>query len=744
MKVQFISLFLCATVSFSVMAQKTVSTDDRIAQGQSKIKESSRESSDNKSQLGALITRKVPFTREMVLGNILKGALDNMHLVKKKINDDLSEDSFKLYVERIDFGKQFLLQSDIDELEKSDEEFDDQLSRGDLKVVEKTAAIFKKRIATIQKYVENRLKKSFDFNKNDSFETDAKKRKFAKSEKVLNKRWDKMLKLDVLTTYLDLKDEKSGVNEKKITNKKKIKKAKKKKDELKNLSDKQLRVKAREKVSKRFNKVFKRLADEKKSDIADKFYNAIARVYDPHTHYFAPEEKEEFDIDMSGKLEGIGALLREEGSFIKVERIIPGSASWKGKELKAEDVILAVGQGDEEAVDIVEMSLRDAVKLIRGKKGTTVKLTVKRPDGTKLVIGIVRDEVVIEESYVKGSMIEHKDLGLKIGYIHVPKFYRDFADPKGRNCSTDVKNELVKLKKQNVQGVILDLRNNGGGALRDATLMSGLFIKKGPIVQVKAHTGATEVLTDVDPKIEFKKPLIVLVNRFSASASEIVAAALQDYGRAVIVGTSKQTHGKGTVQAVVDLDGYVHSPAKIYSPIGALKITIQMFYRITGGSTQFKGVTPDITLPDQFEYIESGERTLDFAIPYAKVQEVDFKPWTSAKYKLNNLIGKSEKRVSKSKKFQKIRDSIKWYKDRKDQSERTLNLTKMKKFRTESKEKAELFKNEEKIETLKVTVLRKVRDEVDKENADEFKKTINTDPVIEEVMYIFQDMIKKS
>ena len=701
---------------------------------------SSEKSKDKKKSSLSLISSRLPYSKEQVLGNILKGALENMHFVKKRINDDLSEDAFKLFIERIDYGKQFLLKGDIDELDKYEEEMDDQLKNGELVLMNKAQDILNKRIKMLEKYVEDLLKKPTNFKAKDIFETDAKKRKFAKSEKELKERWRKMLKMDVIGQFVDMKDEQEGKHQTDEMKKKAAKKKKKK--SKKKMSDKELEVKAREKVAKRYKKIFKRLTENRKNDNLDKFYNSLAKVYDPHTQYLIPEEKEDFDIDMSGKLEGIGALLREENSYIKVERIIPGSASWRGKELKAEDIILAVGQDDDEPVDIVDMNLRDAVKLIRGKKGTTVKLTVKRPDGSTKIIPIVRDEVVIEESYVKSSVLEHKKLKGKIGYIHVPKFYRDFNDSNGRNCSDDVKKELEKLKKKKVKGVILDLRNNGGGALEDARLMSGLFIKSGPIVQVKASTGAKDVLADDDGKVIYKDPVVVLVNRFSASASEIVAAALQDYGRAIVVGTGEQTHGKGTVQAVVGLDTYVSPMAKAYAPFGALKITIQMFYRITGGSTQFKGVEPDIKLPDEYGYMDSGERSLDFAIPYGQIEKVPFKPWKEFSYNLKKLRANSEVRVRKSKEFKKIKDSVEWYKKRKDKSKRNITLKDIIKYKDEAFKKSEEFKIKELNKDLKVSANQKVRDDVDKENVKEFVEKLQKDPVIDEVMYIFRDILK--
>lgn len=705
------------------------------------LSKNSSNKDDSKRVRGSLINQNSSYTKEMVLGNILKGALENMHLTKKKVNDDLSEKAFKLLVERFDYGKQFLLSRDVDRLKVFLPKLDNQMMSGNLKAAKDANKIVKERIAEIKKHVEDVLKKPFNFTQKGIIETDPKKRKYAMTTKELKQRWVNILKYDTMGRFQDLKDEQNGVNQ----DDKKKKKAKKVvKKVTKKLSDVELEKKAREKVLKSYERIFKRIGQENVSDIHDKFYNSLVRVYDPHTHYLVPDEKEDFDIDMSGKLEGIGALLREENSHIKVERIIPGSASWKQKELKAEDVILKVGQEDQEPVEIVDMPLRDAVKLIRGKKGTEVRLTVKKPEGQIKVIPIIRDEVVIEESYAKSVILEHKKLNVKIGYIHVPKFYRDFSDQNGRNCSNDVRKELKKLKKKKVAGVVLDLRNNGGGALKDARIMSGLFIKKGPIVQVKAYNNEVEVLADDDEKVVFKKPLIVLINRFSASASEIVAAAMQDYGRAIIVG-GENSHGKGTVQAVIDLDGYVSPMARVYSPLGALKITIQMFYRINGSSTQYKGVTPDIILPDPWGYLESGEKHLDYSIPWNKVPAAKYTKWDKYKYDIDGLKEKSQKRVVKDLRFKNIVDSVAWYKKRKEKTERSLVLKDYLAERELIKKEAEKFKNEVESKDIQVIATNKkhLKDEVAKEKFEEFSKSLKTDPYIEETLNIFHDVLKQ-
>jgi carboxyl-terminal processing protease len=290
--------------------------------------------------------------------------------------------------------------------------------------------------------------------------------------------------------------------------------------------------------------------------------------------------------------------------------------------------------------------------------------------------------------------------------------------------------------------VILNLRNNGGGALEDARIMSGLFIKKGPIVQVKSHRGKTDKLEDDDPKISYKGPLIVMTNRFSASASEIVAAALQDYKRAVIVGTP-HTHGKGTVQAVLDLDGQLGPRGREYSPLGALKLTIQMFYRITGGSTQFKGVTPDITLPDQFGYMESGERSMDYAIPYSSVSKLKYDKWTKNGYNTKSLQAASKKRVAKNEKFKKIEDSVKYFKKRREETTQIVSLKKVLSEREDYRKMSKKFENDEVIKDLEISLMQKPKDDVQKESFEEFKETLRKDPYIEEAMFIMKDMLSK-
>lgn len=692
---------------------------------------------------GAVTTRPPGHTREMVLGNILKGALENMHLANKSVDDKLSREAFKLYLERVDYGKQFLTEADVKVLRQYENKMDDALTSGQLTILDTTQELMNKRLPQIEKWLTEILAKPFDYQKKELLETDPEKRKFSKDEKELKAMWARMLKYDAMGRLADLKEERDQDPAKKAEEAKKANGKKKKRsssdgEDLKKMDDTALEVKARAKTAESWKKIITRIKDERRNDKLDKFYNALSRVYDPHTNYLIPDDKEEFDMEMSGKLEGIGAILREEGSYIKVERIVPGSASWKTKEIDSEDTILKVAQGSDEPVDVVDMPLRDAVKLIRGKKGSEVRLTVKKSNGMIKTVSIIRDVVEMEDGYVKGTMLELE--GTKVGYINVPKFYRDFNDRTGRNCTDDVRKELVKLKKLGAQGLILDLRNNGGGALEDARMISGLFIEKGPIVQVKASTGSVEVLADMDPTIEFDKPMVVLLNRFSASASEIVAAALQDYNRAMVVG-GEFSHGKGTVQLVVDLDNYVAPMAKAYSPLGALKITIQKFFRINGSSTQYKGVTSDIVLPDPYAHMETGEQFLKHSIPWGQVPSVPHKKWSNS-YDRKKVLSASAGRVKTNPRFKKIQDTVAWYDKNRKLTNKSTSMSEFLKERAEVKARADELEKEEESKNLTVKALEDNKDKVFQEKFDEFAKTLKVDPVVEESVFILKDMLK--
>ena len=578
-------------------------------------------------------SQEIDRKRNRLIGYILSKQLPPLHFSDKELDNELSQAAFTLYIKQLDFQKRFLLKEDVKQLEAFAPYIDNNLAGGHISLPDTGYDILSEKINIVQDIVTKLLVDetvkiengevvvgSFNVSQKDMYETDPEKMDFVENIDGLRDRWRKILKMQLISQYFDLKEEQNKEQQKENGAEKTQKIAS---DDVKVWQE------SLAKMRKRNSSFFQRIHQETLQDHYDRYFNCIARAFGPHTNYIPPASKEQFDINMRGSLEGIGALLREDDGFIKVVRIIPGSASARQGRLKAEDVIYEVAQEGEEPVDITDMRLRDAVRLIRGPKGEAVILTVKKSDGSKETIRIIRDVVQIEETFVKSTVIQSDD-GRKTGYIFIPSFYRDFEGNrnggKGRNSTDDTRAELEKLKAEGVDGLILDLRDDGGGALVDAVDITGLFIESGPVVQVKNSFGDSRILSDTNTNVEFDGPLVVLVNQFSASASEIVAAALQDYKRAVIVG-SKHTHGKGTVQTIIDLNENIPLlQLKKYDDLGALKVMIQKFYRVNGGSTQYKGVEPDIVLPNLSEHIKSGERYLDYSLPWDSIEPIEYTP----------------------------------------------------------------------------------------------------------------------
>ena len=688
--------------------------------------------------------------RERLIGNILKNALETYHYRGLKISDEVSQKAFVQYLKRVDGSKQFLSKADVKELEVYQFAMDDEMLSGDYALIGKTLDILKKRIALAESLRKESFQKQFDFNGNEKIEVDPEKREWVKDEAALKENWKLTFKQATLNKYLSLIDEQS---DKPSKAKKNINKTNKKLPPVKKLTDAEMRAKAHESVSKRFQKIFERLAKEDRDDQLDSFYNAVTAVFDPHTTYLPAKKKEDFDIDITGKLEGIGAVLQEDGSYIKVVQIVPGGPAWRQKELETDDTILAVAQGGGESIDLTDMKVDDAVRYIRGKKGTEVRLTVKKVDGTRKIISLVRDEIEVAASFAKSSVLQYKDTDAKIGYIQLPKFYRDFETSQ-INCTDDVRKELERLKKANVNAVVLDLRNNGGGALEDARLMSGLFLGKGPIVQVKDHTQKVEVLENEDPTVVYDGPLIVLINRFSASASEILAGAMQDYGRAIIIG-GDFSHGKGTVQAVLNLN---QGPLlSMFGPtMGALKVTIQKFYRVTGASTQYKGVTSDIVLPDIFSYVDSREKDLEYSLPWDQIQARPFNKWNKFSYNLPSLKEKSSQRIKNNNRFMKITKNVEYLAKKKKETLVSLNLKQVQTEDAQNKKMAEELKVDEEDKNLLVTNFEdslKAHDNIRpgdtkkwakdfEQRKEEWIKLLRQDVVLQEAIMVANDIVK--
>lgn len=611
--------------------------------------------------------------KEAALMRALLQGLDRLHFQPKSIDDSFSKEVYALYLKDIDNSKRLFTQDDINQLKQYEMQLDDQANAGTFEFFNLSLQLFDKALPKTQSWYQEILAKPLDFSKNELLETEGDKLQWAKDDVELRNRWEKWLKFEVLSRIVEeeQKQEKADF-----------------KGEKKTFA--QLEEDMRKKTLDTYEKRQKQILKMDRTRRMEVYLNAITNVFDPHTGYFSPREKENFDIQMSGKLEGIGARLQSDGEKTTVTEIVPGGPAWKEGTLQPKDVIVKVAQGatDAESVDVMGWEIDDVVSKIRGPKGSKVTLSVRKADGMEKTITITRDVVIMEEGFAKSLMLNSGDPQDKVGYIYLPKFYADFTPQGVTSCAADVAKEVEKLKKEGAKGIILDLRNNGGGSLRDVVQMSGLFIENGPIVQVKSRTKTPEIMSDNDPRVQWGGPLVVMVNSFSASASEILAAAMQDYGRAVIVG-STGTYGKGTVQRFVDLDNATGDDS--VKPLGEMKLTIQKFYRITGKTTQLDGVTPDIVLPDFYNYIDLGERENDYPLASTTIDAVPFKQ--SSIINLDKLKSDSEARVKSDDTFKKVSDNAVRLRKQKDQSQYPLQLEKYRNWNKRQDMEAEQFDN---------------------------------------------------
>jgi carboxyl-terminal processing protease len=695
--------------------------------------------------------------KDKVLLELLTFVIERGHYDPADIDDNFSKGVYKDYIQALDPSKRFFLQSDIDEFAAYETKLDDQINNKDLSFFELSYNRLTQRIKESKNYYKDVLAKPLDYNVAEETNIDYDKLPYSKNTKDLQERWRKQIKLSTLSSLadkLDLQETGKTADDDDSPTKttaelkdaaKKIEKAQAKEEvAIEKKSFAELEKETRESSLKSLNEYFGFIDDLERADWFSVYVNAIASRFDPHTSYFAPEEKDRFDISMSGKLEGIGARLQKKNDFTEITELISGGPAWRGKELEPGDVILKVAQGNKEAVDVVGMRLDDVVKKIKGPKGTEVRLSVKKADGTLKIISIIRDEVEIEETYARSSVVE-KD-GVKYGIIYLPKFYIDFEDNSSRDSGKDVAIEIEKLKEAGVQGIVMDVRDNGGGSLKTAVDIAGLFIEEGPIVQIKSAGRKKEVLYDKDRKVQWDGPLVVMVNSFSASASEILAAAIQDYHRGVIIG-SKQTYGKGTVQNVIDLNQFIRNSE--FGDLGALKTTTQKFYRINGGSTQLEGVSSDIAMPDRYSYVKMGERDIENAMPWDKIDPADFKPWegaTNFEYAVDN----SKKRIAQNAEFKLIDENAKWINDRSEESVYTLKLDDFRKEQKNLEEKAKKYKsivdykNNLKFISLPSEVSAMEKDAVLKEKRDRWHESLSKDIYVQEAMNILDDLQPKT
>jgi carboxyl-terminal processing protease len=689
-----------------------------------------------------------PKEKEGLILHAVLNYLDALHFEPVTLDNDFAEKTFDAYLESTDPGKRFLIQSEVDKLAFFKTDIDDQVRLRTFEFFDFSVGLIEESYKRAEDIYTELIDHPFDFDKSEEIELSPEKRAFASDEIELKDFWRKYLKYEVL-----IRLEKKIEDQEKAANKEtEVEDS----DEEKAAEPVEIKTRAElekesiEEVKETFDDWFIRLKKIKRSDRFESYINAITHIFDPHTDYLNYKEKQDFDIRMGGKLEGIGARLSPEGEFIKIVSIVPGGPAWKGKELEVNDVITVVSEEGKEPLDIKGMTLPDVVVHIRGDKGTNVTLTVTKADGSIKDITIERDEVIIDEGFARSAILNKEGNDDKIGYIKLPRFYSSFEGNKGNSCSADVKKELEKLNAQNVDGVILDLRNNGGGSLRDVISMSGLFIKDGPIVQVKPKDKKPSIYRDTDNGVVYDGPLIVMVNNYSASASEILAAALQDYGRAVVVG-SNSTFGKGTVQRFFNLDdAYKDKGNDDYTQLGELKVTMQKFYRINGGSTQLNGVTPDVILPDNYHYLDLGEKEYDYAMDWSVIDPVEYGQDVFTVENKDDLIRNSAERLAKNDEFKLILENAKRLKKNRDISTAPLSLEDYIAYLDQREKEAKQFEDimEDVIADLEISNL---PDDVEYINSDESRvarnddwiKSLSKDIYIDETLKILSEINKK-
>lgn len=611
--------------------------------------------------------------KDKVLIYVLNYMLTRGHYVQKELNDDFSEKVFDNFIAGLDPSKRYFTKNDIKEFSKYKFQIDNQLKESDIAFYSLVYGRFLNKIKNAKSYYNAILKKPFNYKKDEIIDLDFKTMDYATSEKELQDFWRKQLKLQTISKIQEEED----LDEEALKKDKSYKKR----------SFSILEKKARADVMISMENLYIRIDELEHRDWFSTFLNSITESFGPHTLYMPPNIKESFDQDMSGKVEGIGARLQKKGIYTHIVELVSGGPAWKQGDLEDGDIILKVAQENEDPIDIVGMRLDDAIKFIKGPKGTKVLLTVKKKiDGSTKVITITRDIVQLEETFVKSSTVE-KD-GKKYGIIDLPKFYISFEDRNFRDSAKDMEKEIERLKEENVEGLLIDLRNNGGGSLDTAIKIAGLFVDKGPVVQVKYRNEAAVVKQDVDPRVQWTGSLVLLVNELSASASEIFAAAMQDYNRAVILG-GNQTYGKGTVQNIIPVNKFYPNYEK---DLGYLKMTIQKFYRINGGSTQVEGVYSDIAMPTRFSYMKYGERDLEGALPWDKVPQASYSQVNSYS-NFSDVVTTSIERINKDPKFQLIDEYAKWLKKEQDDSSFSLNYKQYQKESKQSDEYAKKFKS---------------------------------------------------
>jgi len=580
----------------------------------------------------------------------VKNALSYLHYSPKPINDAYSEEVYNSYFESIDPTKKYFLQSDMEEFAKHKNQLDDYLNKGDLTFYKQTIDRLYERVDEIDKITQDIFSKPVNLDENDEFILEPKLKKHPANKEELYNEWKKYIKYNILQEIETMTSKEEAQKEKRDSV---IALRLKDTINVKTLSLEEKKSKATEEIKELISHTFKRFKKRKKMDWFGVYMNAYTEVFDPHTNYFSPKDKEDFDTNFTGKVIGIGAQIQEKKGYLYMGPLVVGAPAWKSKQISEGDKILKVkAKPNEEHTNVVGMLVDEAVRLIRGEKNTEVVLTLQKKDGSIKEVKLIREEVSIEDTFARSIIIDNPN-GEKFGYIYLPSFNADFEDPNGRNASDDVKAEILKLKKQNIKGLILDVRSNGGGSLTEVVDIMGLFMKNGPVVQIKDSNGKINVLKNHTNAPVWEGPLLIMQSELSASASEILAGAVQDYQRGVVLG-SPHSYGKGTVQTFIELNRFMRAN----DDFGSLKLTIQKFYRINGKSTQLKGVDADIPMKDLFTYAEIGEKYKENALPWDQISTTNF----SANYPLDlqKLLNNSKKRLANDNIYQLLQESALW------------------------------------------------------------------------------------
>ncbi len=668
--------------------------------------------------------------KDKLLLDLITYVLEKGHYEPKEINDDFSVSVFEDFIDVIDPTKRYFLASDIADFEQYKFQIDDQIKNTDITFFNVVYARLIERMEDAKGIYKEVLKVPFNYNEAENISIKYDEESFASSKKDLQERWRKQLKYATLGTY-----------DSKLTHAEA-------KEEAQVFDDHDHSAHTPEEAEQESRKSTEATLDEffdfvdglERKDWFVQYINTIVDEFDPHTFYFAPEEKERFDMGMSGKFEGIGARLQKKPEGAKIVEVISGGPVWRDGTLEVGDEIIKVGQNGEEPINIVGMRLDDAIKLIKGPQGTIVDLTVRKVDGSLDIVSLTRDVVLLEESYAKSASIIRGDQ--KFGIINLPKFYVDFEDYSERNAATDVAKEVERLRQEGVEGLIIDLRDNGGGSLKTVVEMAGLFIKDGPVVQVRSSGEKKDVYDDKDERVQWDGPLVILVNELSASASEILAAAMQDYKRGIVIG-SEQTFGKGTVQNVIPLDNIVRSNE--HGDLGAIKLTTQKFYRINGGSTQLEGVKSDIVVPDKYSYIDLGEKDQSNPLKWDKISPAEYTLW-DGNIDYDKTVASSNKRMADNPQIKLIEEHAKWLKAEQDETEISLNYKTYKEEQEKDKEQSSFFKKlsdyDSKLtfESLQYEQELFTQDSVLREKRNRWHKNLAKDIYVEEAVNVLEDL----